>query len=197
MKLKEAKKIERWAKDLDGVFTISDLKILNRMQSEIALFKKLNAMILENVLIKVKRGIYAVPGTALDIISHRINPAAYISTGTVLSKNAIIGSMPKKKITAVKIGVPRKYECELGIIEHLSINSKLFFGFNNQNGIHVATPEKALIDTYYYFYRGRKFSFDLDGDINRDALNSALISQYLQSYDKRFVTFFRRIWDND
>jgi hypothetical protein len=38
------------------------------------------------MLFKVKRGIYATPEATLAAISNRIEPAAYISTGTVLAQ---------------------------------------------------------------------------------------------------------------
>lgn len=194
MKSIDVKNIEKWTSELDGVITMPDLKVLFGGQSEAALFKKLEGALKENVLIKVKRGIYALPGTALEIISARINPDAYISTGTVLASKTIIGSVPARKIQAVKIGRPRIYECEAGIIEHLSINPDLYFGFETINGIKFASAEKAFLDVCYFYYKGKRFSFDPESDVNTGALQAGVISNYLSKYDRRFVSFFRRIW---
>ena len=194
MKANDVKNIEKWASELDGVMTMPDLKVVFGGQSEAALFKKLESAVKDKVLLKVKRGIYALPGATLETISARINPDSYISTGTVLASKAIIGSVPARRLQAVKVGRPRVYECETGIIEHLSISPDLYFGFETVNGIKVATPEKAFLDVCYFYYKGREFSFDPESDVNTDGLSAKLISRYLGKYDRRFVSFFRRIW---
>jgi hypothetical protein len=194
MKSSDVKNIEKWASELDGVITMPDLKVVFGGQSEAALFKKLESAVREKVLIKVKRGIYGLPGSSLETISARINPDSYISTGTVLASKAIIGSVPVRRIQAVKIGRPRVYECEIGIIEHLSISPNLYFGFEAVSGIKFATAEKAFLDVCYFYFKGRRFSFDPESDVNYGGLKAEIISDYLGKYDRRFVSFFRRIW---
>ena len=195
MKHKDAKKIMTWSDNLEGVFTMPDLKVLFGERSEAALYKILTGLIEEKILVKVKRGLYATPDTSLAFISTRINPCSYISTGTVLAREMIIGSVPERKIQAIKIGTPRIYDFEMGIIEHLTISPRLFFGFDELNGIKYANPEKAFLDVCYFYYKGKRFSFDPDSDINSDALNSELIMKYLPKYDKRFRTFFKKRWN--
>jgi hypothetical protein len=78
--------IQRWAGDLDGVFTLPDLRVALGDRTEAALYKRLNALVDAGMLFKVKRGIYATPEATLAAISNRIEPAAYISTGTVLAQ---------------------------------------------------------------------------------------------------------------
>lgn len=197
MKYQDAQKIIQWASDLDGVFSMSDLKVLFSETTEPTLYKKLNGLIRQQLLVKVLRGLYATPGTPLDVISNRINPDSYVSTGTILARNMVIGSVPKRKLQAVKVGRPRTYTFELGTIEHLSIAPALFCGFNVKNGIKVAEPEKAFLDACYFFYKGKRFSFDLDTDVNQEALNPERIKAYLQKYDPKFVSFFRRKWTDE
>ena len=145
-------------------------------------------------LVKVKRGIYATMEASLASISNRIEPAAYISTGTILAKVAAIGSVPARRIQAVKMGRPRKYSCALGIIEHLSLSPRLYFGFETVGGMLCATAEKAFLDVCYYTYRGRRFSFDPASDVNTSDLRREIVSCYLTKYDGRFVNWFNRIW---
>jgi len=189
--------VEGWARELDGVFTLSDLRVLLGDRTEAALYKRLNALVAANVLVKVMRGLYAVPAASLKVISSRIEPLAYISTGTVLADCAAIGSVPVRRVQAVKLGSPRTYECTLGVIEHLSISAHLYFGFRQDGDMRVATPEKAFLDVCYYTYRGRAFSFDPAADISLDGFRMDLIDEYLRSYDARFVTFFNRVWRSE
>jgi len=188
------KTIQTWAEDLGGVFTIADLKVAFDENTEVTLYRRLGKLVSAGVLIKVKRGMYATPEASLTTISSRIEPDSYISTGTILAQKAIIGSVPARRVQAVKMGRPRTYECELGIVEHLSIHPRLYFGFVPVNGMYQATPEKAFLDVCYFFYKGKKFSFDPAGDINTQDLDIEKIDDYLDKYDKRFVTFFNRMW---
>lgn len=197
MKYEDANKITSWSTDMQGVFTMPDLKVLFGERTEAALYKKLTRFIDEGILIKIMRGIYATPQASLNAISCRINPDAYISTGIILAQNMVIGSVPARKVQAMKVGRSRTYTFETGAIEHLSINPQLFFGFEIREGIKYATPEKAFLDACYLFSKGITFSFDLDTDVNRGALDPTLISRYLSKYNKQFVTFLKERWNYD
>jgi predicted transcriptional regulator of viral defense system len=186
--------IERWSDELSGVFTMADLRVVLGDRTEAALYKRLAGLVREGVLVKVKRGIYAVPGASLAEIGHRIAPEAYVSTGTVLARHGLIGSVPARRLQAVKTGRPRTYRCALGTIEHLSIAPHLYFGFGVEDGIRVATPEKAFLDTCYYRWRGKTFSFDPAADVAVEDLDRALLEEYLARYDKRFADHFNRMY---
>ncbi|HRT05287.1 MAG TPA: type IV toxin-antitoxin system AbiEi family antitoxin domain-containing protein [Kiritimatiellia bacterium] len=186
--------IGTWAEEFGGVFTLGDLRALNGNLSEAGVYKKLERMIARGELVKVKRGFYALPSASLAAISARIEPTAYVSTGTALSRHLRIGSVPVRRLQAVKIGVPRTYACPLGTIEHLSIAPRLFFGFSVENGIRMATPEKAWLDACYYAYKGRTFSFDLDTDVDRSGLDGTLLAEYLDLFDPRFRAAYERLW---
>jgi hypothetical protein len=186
--------IQRWAGELEGVFTLPDLRVALGDRTEAALYKRLNSLVDAGILIKVKRGIYATPEASLEAISCRIEPAAYISTGTILAQCAAIGSIPVRRIQAIKTGRPRTYLCKLGTIEHLSLRPQLYFGFERVNGVLCATPEKAFLDVCYFAYRGKRFSFDPASDVNTTDLKRDILDGYLQKYDPRFVNYFNRIW---
>jgi len=194
MKAADLQLIQEYAPVLDGVFTMPDLKVLFGSVSEAALYKKLAALVGEGILVKVKRGIYAVPSASLAVISSRICPDSYISTGTVLARTLAIGSIPERRVQAVKVGWPRTYKCEIGTIEHLSIKPELYFGFENENGVRYATPEKAFLDACYFRLKGRRLSFDLGEDINLEILDKNNLKRYLKAYDKSFTTHVRNTW---
>lgn len=194
MDIKTYREIEKWATELAGVFTIADLKVVLNENTEPTLYRAITTLVDSGMLIKVKRGIYATPEASLTTISSRIEPHAYISTGAVLARHAIIGSIPAHKVQAVKVGRPRLYACSLGVIEHLSISPHLYFGFTDGAGVRIASPEKAFLDVCYFTYRGHRFSFDPDTDINLDALDFDQIKRDLNVYDPRFVSFFNQHW---
>lgn len=193
MKAFDLQLIERWAPDLRGVYAMSDLKVLFGMQSEAALYKKLQAFVAEGILVKVKRGLYAKPDASLRDVASSIVPDAYISLGTILAEQAIIGSMPDRRVQAVRVGRPRCFSCSLGTVEFLSISPKLYFGFITESGIRCATPEKAFLDACYFTFKGRQLSFDIDTDVDRSRLDQQRIAEWLPKYDRRFVTFYQRM----
>ncbi|MBF0197380.1 MAG: hypothetical protein HQL32_06700 [Planctomycetes bacterium] len=191
MDIRIIRELEQWAKELNEVFTLPDLKVALREKSQATLFRKIKELVSCGELIKVKRGLYASSKASLEVISSRIERNAYISTGTILAKNAIIGSVPGYKVQAVKVGSPRNYICELGNIEHFSIEAKHFFGYSEVNGVLRATAEKAFIDVWYYIYKGHRFSFNAQTDVNIEYLDKKLINTYLEKYDKRFITYLK------
>ena len=197
MKYGDVNKIESFAKEMQGVFTMSDLKVLYGQQTEAALYKKLTRLTTEGLLIKVKRGIYATPGATLDAISNRINPDSYISTGTVLAESMVIGSVPARKVEAMKVGRSRVYKFKTGVIEQLSISPSLFFGFESRGGINYATPEKAFLDACYLYSKGKVFSFDLDTDVNMERVNRERVAEYLKKYEGSFIDFYKERWNYD
>ncbi len=195
MDLSTYKKLVAWSEELDGVFTLSDLKIAFANTSSASMYRDLQVLIKSGDLIKIKRGYYATPAAKLTTIAARLYPKSYISTGTVLAAHKIIGSIPERKIQVILTGTPSTCSSSLGKIEVLSIAPKMFCGFERRDDAYWATPEKAYLDACYFYFRGRKYSFDLESDVDRSRLKPKLIETYLRKYDKRFITFFRdRFW---
>jgi len=186
-----------WADDMERVFTLSDLRVLYCNQCDANIYKKIRSYIDAKKIIKIKRGLYALPDATLSTISARIDPDAYISTATVLARNMMIGSVPEYRIQAIKVGPPRTYTCALGVIEHLSIAPHLFFGFEFTDGLRFATPEKAWLDVCYFAYKGRIFSFDPDTDVNREMLDRTRLQSYLQKYEPRFRDSYNKLWSDE
>jgi len=186
--------VQRWSGELDGVFTLPDLRVVLGDRTEAAMYKRIAALLREGVLLKVKPGLYATPEADLAVVSSRIDPDAYVSTGTILARAAVIGSVPVGRVQAVKRGRPRTYHCKLGTIEHFSISPRLYFGFESADGMLQATVEKAFLDVCYYTYRGQRFSFDPATDVSLVDLDRQRIEQYLALYDPRFIRYFERTW---
>jgi hypothetical protein len=194
MIVNDLESLRKYANQLDGVLTLSDLRVLFSRYSDAAVYKKLEGLVRDGFFVKVKRGVYALPDASLVTVSQRLLRASYISTGTVLAKALVIGSVPARRVQAVKVGRPRIYRCAIGVVEHLSVKSELFFGFEVRDGIRYATPEKAFLDVCYFLSKGRRFSFDPVRDVDLRVLNRDRLLAYLAAYDRRFVSFFQSRW---
>jgi len=193
MELAIYKQITSWASDLDGLFTTQDLRIALNKYSQPSVYRNISELVESGDLIKIKRGFYATPEAKLTTVAMRLYPNSYISTGTILAAERIIGTIPERKIQVVQLAPPSSISTKLGTIEALSIAPKLFFGFERENNCFWATKEKAFLDACYYSYKRKSFPFDLDGDVNRSLLSLAKIKDYLKAYDRRFISYF---WKN-
>ncbi len=196
MEIEIYNKLQKFAKELDEVFTIKDLEAILGSSSNGAFYRKLEELIDGQALIKVKNGIYATTKAKLTSIASRICPKSYISMGTVLADKAIIGTVGYG-VRAIKLGPARKYNLSLGTVEFLTITPKLFFGFEWLGDSFFATAEKAFLDTCYYYYKQKKFFFDPLSDINMELLDFRIVDEYLLKYDKRFVSFYKKNWELD
>jgi predicted transcriptional regulator of viral defense system len=183
--------LEKFSKELSGVFTTADLANIAGSANKIEANRFIKKLIKEGYIKQYIRGIYVVDKFSPEVLCSKIYPDSYISFGNVLATNLIIGSIPAKSIKAVRVGRNRKFSALSLRISYLAINSGLNFGFNVQeNGVRVATPEKAFLDVLYFYLRGEKYSFNIFQDLNTERLNINLIKKYLKEYkNKKFVKF--------
>jgi len=189
--ISDIQKITKISPSIDGVFTLADLRLLYGGDSTATRFRKIDALIKGGELVKVKKGLYARPDADLRMISQRIDTESVVSLGTVLAEEGLTGSIPGKRVWAVRVGRPRRYSCELGIIEHLSISPNLVFGWEWRDGFRRAVPEKAYLDAWYFQYKGRKLPFDLLEDVDEQRLNMNKVLNFLHKYERRFQTYLQ------
>lgn len=192
----DTKRIHAVSNELSGVFTISDLQILLNCKNIATLYNRIKRLVKLNELSHFSRGIYITENYSNEVLSSKIDSTAYLSLGTILSQNGLIGTMPLKRITAVKVGRNRKYQNSELIIDHFGIAPHLYFGFTTKAGINYADNEKAFLDTLYYYMKGHKYPFDPLSDVNIDLLDHPKLFEYLSYYkNKKFITFCKKIID--
>ena len=185
-----------------GVFSASDLKAVFLVSDAIALARKVKPFLEAKGLFPFCRVFYVAPGFDPEWLSRRICPHSAISLGTVLAKEALIGSIPAKTVYAVKIGKSRHYRSSLGQVVHLGFSSvqtanDMWFGYDRfENGINYADKEKAFLDTLYFYQLGHKFSFNVYHDIAVDRLSRPILESYLARYkNPKFQTFVKGVID--
>jgi hypothetical protein len=182
--LKNVRLIEKWSGSMDGVLTIGDLKRLFNENNNI----KLNNQVIK----KFSRGYYVTESFSLESLAARIYSESCITCTTVLAKNLAIGSVPARTVYAVKTGRNRSFLSRFGNVVYFGIAPHLLFGFYNDKGIRYANPEKAFLDTLYFYQKGRTFSINIFSDINMSVLNIKKIRNYLTNYrNPRFITFVK------
>jgi len=189
-----AEKVRVSSSDMRGVFALSDLRNLLQADSRDVFYRGLNELQKADVLTRFSRGFYVTKGFDPLVLSQRLCPASYVSFGTVLAKELLIGSVPRYRVRAAKVGPKRVYSNEDIRIEHLSLREGLHFGYEVVDGVRMALPEKAVLDTLYFYRRGIRFSFDIYSDVDYSRLNKDRTNQYIERYKNPvFIKFARSL----
>jgi hypothetical protein len=190
-----------------GVLTTHDLEVLFMTSNRQLLRNRLRPYLEGKILIRFCRGFYLVPKTTtpeagLAALSQRICPHSIISLGTVLSRTRLIGTIPTNVVYAVKAGTSRTYENkEVGRVMHFGFGGLkesllVGFGYRFEDGICYAEPERALLDTLYFYQRGNKFFFNIYSDIAVDRIDRDAYLKYVDKYPNgRFRAFARSYLD--
>lgn len=188
----------RRTEEMQGVFTVSDLRNLFAPASEVELFRRIRILQAQNVLRRFCKSVYVAEKFDLEAVSCRINPDSYVSFGSVLSRHLMIGLIPTHTVTAVKTGRHRRYGNGMGTVIHFGMAPHLMFGIEFEAGIRRANAEKAYLDTLYFYQKGHRFPFDVFGDITISGLDRERIGKYLQHYrNPKFVRFVENCLNAD
>lgn len=191
-RLEMAERVKAFSAEMSGVFALSDLRNLLQADNRDVFYRSINDLQAAGVLSRFSRGFYVAQGFDPLVLSQRLCPASYISFGNVLAKQLIIGSVPRYRVRAAKVGPKRIYSNKEIRIEHLSLKKELSFGYEVVGGVKMALPEKAVLDTLYFYRRGIRFSFDIYSDIDYSQLDRVIINEYLRKYNNPvFIDFVR------
>ena len=174
-----------------GVFSKSDLQSLLAERHPAAFTRRLATLQRHKALQRFARGWYVTPGTFdLATLSQRVAPQSYISFAAVLARALVVGPVPQREIWAVKRGRSRTYRAGGFRLVHLGVADHLFFGFNVEDGVRWATPEKAFLDVLSFHLHGMRYPFDIYSDLSLDQLDQRRIEEYLAQYrNPKLVAF--------
>lgn len=161
-------------------FTIADLeKITNLSRSSLKV--SLSRLVKNKVLIRLKRGIYVLKNSLLNIekIANQLYYPSYLSFESALSYYGILSQVSYTKTFATN-NVSKRLILGKTEIEFRRLKSSLFFGYMLKNGIYIAEPEKALLDQLYMVVNSR-------ATINLKELDLSIVRfPILRKYSKKF-----------
>ena len=188
----DARAIERAASAQRGVFSKADLQTLLAEPHPAAFARRYLALEANGVVRRFCRGFYVTDSFDLPTLSQRIAPDSYVSFGTILARELLIGPRPSHRVVAARVGKSRTY-AGLGYeVVHLHIAPHLAFGYTATDGVQLADAEKAVLDVLYFHLRGRRYPFDIYSDIDFVKLDQGRLRSYLERYrNPKFVAFVR------
>lgn len=177
---------------IGGVVTLSDFATLLGVSDAQEINYLARQYIKAGIVKRYCNGFYITDSYSPEFLCQKIYPESYLSLTTVLAKELVTGSVPKKTIYAVKLGRNRIFDNgELKIV-YFSIKKELFFAWKIVNGVRYASKEKALVDLLYYFQKGFKPSVNIYSDLFLDRINRNEIRNILKKYkNNKFKAFVR------
>jgi len=186
----DARAIQRLATRQRGVLSKSDLQSLFAEPHSAAFVRRVRALEEIEVIRRFCRGWYVTESFDLPTLSQRLAPHSYVSFGTILARELLIGTRPERRVIAAKVGKTRTYVGLGNEIVHVHVAPHLDFGHAASQGVEFANAEKAVLDVLYFHLRGRRYSFDIYSDIDFTKLKKKRLSGYLTRYrNPKFVSF--------
>lgn len=162
--------------DFRTVYRLSDIALLTFETNFESLNKRINYAVKTGKILNPRQGVYAKPGYEPQEMACRIFTPSYISLEYVLQKNGVIFQY-KSQITSISY-LNRSIEIDGLGYEYRKIKGEIMVDtlgiIRYENGVNIATPERAFLDMLY-----------LNGDSyfdNLDLLNVKLIDQILPIY---------------
>jgi predicted transcriptional regulator of viral defense system len=105
---------------------------------------------------------------------------SYISLMTALAYYEITTQIQQNFFESVAIRRTKEIQVNGSVFKYSKINESLFFEFKKENGIFIASPEKALLDAFYLMSYGR-YTIDISA-LNTDKLDRKIITQLSREF---------------
>ena len=146
------KKLQNFDRDY---FTIADLEKITGLARP-SLIVALSRFTSRGVLIRLKRGVYALKGSSLKMekIANQLYYPSYLSFESALSCYGILSQSPYIQ-TFATTKPPKRFTLGETEIEFRQLKKELFFGYTLKDDIYIAEPEKALLDQLYMVSIGK------------------------------------------
>ncbi len=173
-----------------GVYSTSDLAVLLERPHPSRLNEAIHALLRDRVLLRVRRGLYAdrLSGYEPEIVGQRWLKPSYLSTETALDRHRLCetGIVAYTYVTTRLIArrehATRTLESHRFVYRHLARH--LFFGYQTEDGVLVADPEKATLDFLYFIYKKQRSVLSPE-DIDFARLRPQRYQHYLKAYRQR------------
>ena len=160
-------------KDKRTVFTMKDIVLILKEPNSLRLKQKVNYYVRNNYIANIRRGIYAKEDYNIEELACKIYTPAYISLEYVLQKAGVI--FQYSNYISIVSYLSRTIELDSNEFVYRKIKNETLINtssiLRNKNGINIATPERAFLDTLYL---NKNFYFDNISGLNIDIINKIL-----------------------
>ncbi|MBL7198364.1 MAG: hypothetical protein ISS47_09745 [Candidatus Omnitrophica bacterium] len=132
------------------LFTTGDLKKLLRIEKDNTVYKTIEGLIKEKILIRLSKGKYLYRNAKPHDfeIANFLSSPSYISFESALNFYNILVQVPYSVTSATTLRNKVIYSNAKEYI-YTHVDPRVYFGYKREGTFLIATPEKALIDLLY------------------------------------------------
>jgi predicted transcriptional regulator of viral defense system len=123
-------------------------------------------------------------------LANRIQVPSYISLLTALAYYELTTQIPISRIESIAVTKTYFKDIEDYQFIYTKINRKLYRGFTKQNGLFIASPEKALADCIYLCSFG-KYALDYSV-LDAERINSISLNTWLSQCPVKTQTWWEK-----
>ncbi|HYM09609.1 MAG TPA: hypothetical protein VEU62_02690 [Bryobacterales bacterium] len=182
-----------------GVYSTADLGVLVERLHPARLAEAIRLLVREGVLLRLRRGLYLdrLHGYRPEVAGERWVAPAYLSTESALDRHALCqtGILASTYVTtrllASRARAVRSLEGRRFVYRHVAAH--LFFGYQPEDGLLVAEPEKAVLDFLYFVYKKQR-SVLSPQDIDFRRLNASRYRAYVKAYRQAGFAAYALAW---
>lgn len=174
-----------------SIFTRSDLSHLFGTSQPATIAKRIETLINNGFLYRALNGYFYIKGARIEDLAQRIFSDGYLSLQGILSHHAMCGSRIMNHVDIITTrSRPKTIKTSIGVI-HMHVQKKSHhFGYEFNNGLNIANPEKCFVDTCYFHQKKRTLHLNLYSDLIISHLNISKIKEYLNHYkNEKFIRF--------
>ena len=153
----------------------------------------------KGLLMRLKRGFYARTETLshldqIDLfrIANILQVPSYISLRTALSYYGITPQMQKGFFESISVKRTKTFEFGGLSFHYIKLRPELYRDFVKRDGIFIALPEKAVLDTFYLASLGR---YSLDGaSLDLTVVNNENLVEFSALYPPKVRKYFEELY---
>lgn len=154
----------------------------------------------KGLLTRLKRNLYVRTETLRSLaqddlfrIANFLQVPSYISLTTALSYHAVTSQIQRNVFESISVQRSKTYVRGGLTFRYVKIDPKLYTGFNKDNGVFIASAEKAVLDCFYLASMGR-YPVDLSS-LDLAKLDDKIVGKLLTIYPLRAIKFFERQYE--
>ncbi|UCH01130.1 MAG: hypothetical protein JSU78_04070 [Deltaproteobacteria bacterium] len=158
-----------------------------------------NRYVKKGLLMRLKRGLYARTETlghlgqlGLFHIANMLQVPSYISLMTALSYYGITTQGQRGSFESISVKRTKTFEAGDLSFHYSKIRPDLYRGFIKRDGVFIARPEKALLDSFYLASMGR---YALDGSsLDLTKVDEEMLADFCVLYPPKTRRYFEGVY---
>jgi len=177
-------------KDKRTVFSLQEIALLVNEPDFGRLKQRINYFVNRGKLKNIRRGVYAKDNYSPEELSCKIYTPSYISLDYVLQKSGVIFQYTSQ-ITIVSY-LSRILTVDGSSLRFRKIKNDILYNTSgitmHNNGINIAIPERAFLDTLYL---NNEIYLDSKHSLKEDIINNLLVIYQSRKLNKMVANFFK------